>query len=342
MRRANRIAAALALALLALPGAALALCDVTYRVQPGDTLRSVAAVHYENEDLWTLIYYANQRALVGQLETLAPGTEIEIPCPAEETRPDPTPLVQTGAEMTLLTGGNFAPFTDRTWPGGGMVTELVNAALEMAPSPVPYEIVWEDDWSQHLRPILSEKRHDMGFPWLKPDCAATPDDDFCADFHFSEPLIDLPIMLFKRADSPRVYESDADVTGARLCRPAGEATHDLDRADRRWLAQGLVTLVQPEGAEACFAALMAGDVDAVAVNVFLGASKVVSMGLRGQVVPLERPLSREALHVVISKSHWRGTTHLYRINAGLARLRESGRHAEIVQRHLAIFWDVLN
>ena len=341
MRLTGIIAALAALVTLALPGAARALCDVTYRVQPGDTLRGVAAAHYGDEDQWTLIYYANQRKLVGQVQSLAPGTEIEIPCGAEDTRPDATPLVKKGAEMTLLTGSNYAPFTDRTWPGGGLVTELVNAALEMAPSPVPYEIVWEDDWSKHLTPTLSEKRADMGFPWLRPDCATTPDDARCANFHFSDPLLDLPIMLFKRADSDFTYQSDADVLGRRLCRPAGYFTHDLDRADRRWLAEDKVTLVQAESPEACFAALMAGEVDAVTVNVFLGASKVVSMGLRGRVVPLDRPLSREALHVVISKTHWRGTTHLYRVNAGLRRLRESGRYAEIVQRHLAIFWDQL-
>lgn len=87
---------------------------------------------------------------------------------------------------------------------------------------------------------------------------------------------------------------------------------------------------------------MSGEVDAATFNVFLGASKIVAMGLRGQVVPLEMPLSREALHVVISKRHWRGTTHLYRVNAGLEALRASGRYGEIVSRHLEVFWGQLN
>ena len=77
------IAAAL---MLALPGAARALCDVTYRVQPGDTLLSVAEQHYEASDQWTLIYYANQSAIAGQVQSLVAGTEIYIPCPAEGLR----------------------------------------------------------------------------------------------------------------------------------------------------------------------------------------------------------------------------------------------------------------
>lgn len=332
------IAAAL---MLALPGAARALCDVTYRVQPGDTLLSVAEQHYEASDQWTLIYYANQSALAGQVQSLVAGTEIYIPCPAENPVADATPLVQKGAEMTLLTGGGKLPFADPDWPGGGLATELVNAALELSPSPVPYEVVWEEDWSRHLFPLLEDKRYDMGFPWPRPDCAATPEDARCASFHFSDPLLDLPIMLFRRAEGDFFYESDADIIGKRLCRPKGRFTHDLDRSGRRWLAQGQIELMQPGTPEECFAALMAGQVDAVSLDVFEGAAKIVAMGLRGRVEPVDQPLSREAFHVVISKTHWRGTTHLYRLNAGLARLRESGRYNEIVQRHLALFWEEL-
>lgn len=328
--------------MLILPGMAHALCDVTYRAQPADTLFFIAAAHYEDQDQWTLIYYANQANLAGNQQEVAAGVELYIPCPATNTAPDATPLLQSGAEITLLTGGNYAPFTDQTWPGNGLVTELLNAALELNPAPVPHEVIWVDDWAQHLFPLLDEQRYDMGFPWIKPDCAAARGGKICQNFHFSDPVLDLPIMLFKRADSGLTYKSDADIVGRRLCRPASAITDDLDRADRRWLSEGKITLIQPASPEACFEALMAGEVDAVTVNAFQGASKIVAMGLRGRVVPLDQPLSREALHVVISKKHWRGTTHLYRVNAGLKALRDSGRYGEIVQRHLGMFWQQLH
>ncbi len=326
---------------LILPGGAQALCDVTYRVQPGDTLTSIATVHYEDADQWTLIYYANGAAVAGQAQILVAGSEVYIPCPAQSPDPGATPLLQRGAELTLLTAGGDAPFVDQDWPGGGMVTELVNAALELSPSPVSYEIVWEAERSQSLEPLLGQTRYDMGFPWIKPDCAMTPEVTLCTEFHFSDPVMDLPVMLFRRADREFAYSQDADILGKRLCRPAERFTHDLDRADRRWLAEGKISLTQPGSPEECFALLMAGAVDAVSLDVFEGAAKIVAMGLRGQVVPVDQPLSREALYAVISKTHWRGTTHLYRLNAGLAKLRESGHYGEIVQRHLALFWDAL-
>lgn len=326
-------------AVLLSPASAQAFCDVTYKVQPGDTLFSIAEFHYEDRQKWTLLYYANQDSL--RDDEVVAGSDVYIPCAPETTEPDPTPLRQNEAELTLLTGSNYAPFADRAWPGQGMVTELVNASLELAPSPVTYTVAWHDDWGQHLFPMLDEKQFDMGFPWIKPDCKFDPDNQRCERFHFSQPLMELPIMLFVRAGTGLSYDTDEDVLGRTLCRPAGYFTHDLDRADRRWLANGSVALWQPDTPEACFEALMAGDVDAVTLNVFQGANKVVNMGLRGQVVPLEKPLSRETLHVVISKTHARGTTHLYRVNAGLQALRESGRYNEIVERHLEIFWKSL-
>ena len=83
---------------------------------------------------------------------------------------------------------------------------------------------------------------------------------------------------------------------------------------------------------------MKGEIDAVAVNEFLGWTKVSSLGLKGVVEPLRRPLSIEGLHVVISKKHWWGTTHLYPFNSGLEELKKSKHYDDIVSRHLGLFW----
>ncbi|MEM6619415.1 MAG: hypothetical protein AAF631_08950 [Pseudomonadota bacterium] len=63
----------------------------------------------------------------------------------------------------------------------------------------------------------------------------------------------------------------------------------------------------------------------------------MALGLQNRVEPLTRPVSSQSLHVIISKRHWRGTTNLYRFNAGLAKLKRSARYDEIVTRHLEIF-----
>lgn len=337
-----RVFLAIALGGAVAPAAfAQAQCDTTYEVKAGDTVFSIAETQYGDYEKWTMIVYANLDVIQSGLLTVNAGDKLFLPCEAQDKAPDATPLKQSDAEMVLLTGSNYPPFTDKNWPGDGLITELVNAIMEETPDPLPYAIDWEDDWSVHLFPKLDSKAYDMGFPWLKPDCKADPANERCANFHFSDPLFEIQIMPFVQIGKEFAFDTDADMHGKTLCRPKGYFTHDLDANGRNWLKDGLITLVQPDTPDECFTMLAAGEVDVVAENVFLGADKIVALGLRDKVKSLERPISNEGLHVIISKKHWRGTTHLYRINAGLAALKATGRYDEIVGRHLAIFMENL-
>lgn len=321
--------------------AAQSQCDITYEVKAEDSVSSIAEAMYQNREHWALVYYANQSVIGSDPTALTAGMQLFIPCLEATAKPDATPLQDQSAELRFITGGAYPPFTDRDWPGEGMITELVNAIMEETPNPVTYAIDWEDDWSKHLFPVLDEAQADMGFPWLKPDCVADPTNERCVNFHFSDPLFVLPIQLFVRTDASFEFNEDADIEGKTLCRPKGYYTHDLDAGGRNWLKEGKIKLVQLDSPDACFAALAAGEVDAVPENLFLGADRIVALDLRGKIGPLERPLSTETLHVIVSKKHWRGTTFLYRVNAGLAAIKANGRYDEIVTRHLAVFMDGL-
>ncbi|MEM9436553.1 MAG: transporter substrate-binding domain-containing protein [Pseudomonadota bacterium] len=324
--------------------AAPAMADcvaASHVVQPGETVFTIAEGYYGQLEQWSLIFYSNPGQLSNPLEIPA-GTALTVPCPTDGSGfvADATPLQVEDAEMRLVTGSNYAPFTDRSWPGQGMITELVNAAMEETPNPVTYSIDWDDDWTVHL-PSLDAKAYDMGFPWFKPDCEQMPDHERCS-FHFSEPIVELLQLLFVVNGSGLTFEEDGDIHGKTLCRPAGYFTFDLDSADRLWLTNGLVELEQPATPADCFNLLVQGEVDAVALNEFTGWTTLSDMGLRNAIAPLPNPLGVQGLHVIISKQHWRGTTHLYRINAGLAKLKESDRYDEIVSRHLGVFWNRVN
>ena len=256
-------AGVLALGVLATPALAQS-CDETVKAAPGDTFFSLAETYYGDYEKWSLIYYANQSLGLSGPLTIPEGAELFIPClPGAEAKPDATPLQQTDAELRFLTGSNYAPFSDKDWPGQGLITELVNAIMEETPNPVPSSVVWEEVWSKHLFSLLDEAKYDMGFPWLKPDCAADPANERCANFHFSDPLFEMPIQLFVRADADFTFESDTDVEGKTLCRPKGYYTHDLDAKGRNWLKEGKITLVTPDTPDECFTMLVAGEVDAV-------------------------------------------------------------------------------
>jgi len=327
----------IAAAAMFVSAAANANCDITYTTKTGDTLSTIAEAEYGDATKWALIYYGNQSKLKDTNSQISAGTDLRIPCSFKGLAPTYTPSQVESAEMKLLTGGNFPPFADRNWPGQGIATELLNAIMEETPSPVTYSITWEDDWSKHMFPLLDSKEFDMGFPWARPNCEKNPADAICQNFHFSESLLALPLMLYVRNDSTFAFVSDADIHGKTLCRPKGYTTYDLDRDGRDWLKNGLITLTTPDSPADCFGLLMKDQVDAVTFNAFLGNLTLKELGLTGEIKSLEKPLSLQSLHVIISKKHWRGTAHLYRINAGIAAIKESGRYSEIVSRQLSIF-----
>ncbi len=318
-----------------------AACPAQYDVQPGDTLVSIAQTTLGDPAKWSRIFYNNPGLRAGGTYRLQAGISLSIPCDQNgQIGADPTPLRTNAADMVLVTGSNFAPFSDRDWPGQGMLTELVNAALAVSPDAVPYNIAWEDDWGRQAD-ALAGQDFDMGYPWFRPDCQTTPDAKHCQLFHFSEPVVDLAVLLFTRADATFDFVDEADLQGKTLCRPEGYYAHDLDRVTREQVSPDMAKLERAKDLQSCFAKLLDGSVDAVAVNEFLAMPEIARMGLKDKVVALPRPVAVEGLHVIVSKHHWRGTTLLYRFNAGLAELKKSDRYAEIINRHVAHFWETV-
>ena len=315
---------------------AAALCDVDYKAQPGDTLFSIAEFHYGDRSHWAALYEVNAAQLAGA--TVIPGRTLRVPCLAGAPAPEAVvdaPLERQNAEINLLGIGDLAPFVGHSLPQMGLIPDLVTTALDLSPSPVSHAVSIGTDRAEQIA-LLESVAFDMGFPHARPDCEAVPEDRLCRAFHFSDPLMDVPMMLFVRADRQFPFQADADLQGKSLCRPDGVFTHDLDAGDRRWIADGKITYVTAPTARGCFEQVLAGEVDAVSVDLFVGGSVLLENGWRDQIVPLERPVSLVGLHVIISKSHWRGTTHLYRLNAGIARLKQEGRYEQIVSRHLAL------
>ena len=219
-------------------------CGQSYVLKDGDTLLSVAQEYYGERSKWSVIYYANEEGLGGNLVDLPVGVKLNIPC-------------------------------------------------------------LED------KPVKRE-----------------PD-----------PIFDILVLLYVRTDGGFAFEKDEDLFGKTVCREKGYFTHDLDSSERRWLTKGLVKLVRGDTTDDCFQMVVDGKVDAVSVNEFLGAEKIKALKLEGKIQGLSRPVGSQGLHVVISKRHWRGTTNLYRFNAGLEKLKKTARYDEIVSRHLDLFWE---
>ena len=337
-----------------------ATCGGTYRVQAGDSLSLIADGLYKNAGFWTAIHQNNIDKIGPSPDNISVGMALALLCidglptglegGVEVTEAAavvaPTAPLQvapgtaaTARKINFLTADDYAPFTDRRALNGGLVTELVQKAMERAAPAEGFAIHWVNDWSAHLEPLLSNALLDMGFPWLKPDCAATPDNYRCANFLFSDSMFEMLVLVFTAKDRPIVFAKDDDMIGKTLCRPKGYYTHDLDKDGRNWLAEGKIKLEMPDKNADCFAMLLEGKVDAVVVDEFTGRATIKEMGIADRVdVVQSRPLSIEGLHVVVHKSHPRARELLDLVNKGLAEIKADGTYQQVIGPHMQLIW----
>lgn len=365
MRAAIAVAACLLLPVVISGGAHAQTCGTDYTVQQGDSLAKIASRAYGKSSQWTLIFYANQDRLGGNTSLLVPGLAIRIPCvgnaePAlpvaatqEAAEPTPAPIVTSGElkRIEFLTGDDYAPFTGRQLPGGGMSTDIVTRAMELfkqqTGNAVEYHVSWVNDWSAHFNPLLTKRAFDMGFPWYQPPCQnfADLDDDGkyrCKTFFFSRPLFEEQVLFFVKKDSPLQLTSDSEVVGKKVCRPAGYWTFDFDADGRRWTKDNKITLIRPSSSDECFRLLKDGEVDVVSENELTGRASIAKLDAADWVRIVDRPMSILTLHVIVPKTNPNARTMLYYVNTALDKLKESGEFDEIVERHLTAFWEQQN
>jgi polar amino acid transport system substrate-binding protein len=341
-------------------------CGTEYKIKEGDTLAQVAARVYGSPAKWTVIYYANQDRLGTNVSLLVPGLAIVLPCiggvPVQSASPTvaaPAPPPSNSADAPLmistmvrriefLTADGYSPFTGRSLEGGGMLTEVITAAMNIVKQEThgrfDFGISWVNDWSAHLNPLLLTRAFDVGYPWARPDCDSNVALDAtaqfrCRKFFFSEPLYEVITSLFVQDGSPITSLQSETITGTTMCLPAGQAEYELDQGGRNWVKDGKVTLMRPPTVDECFRLLENGTVGAVVTTEFAGRASIISLGMADKIRMLDQPIALTALHAVVSKSHPNARTMLYYINTALGKLRDSGDYDMIIARQLDRFWE---
>jgi len=343
--------------------AAAQSCGGVYTVQGGDTLSQIADTQYKDARKWSVVYGNNIGTIGDDPNALRIGQELTLSCigglpvglsaartsvtaAAQPAVVNASVPVNTTAQnigttaVRVLTGDDFAPFTDRSLENGGLANEIVEVAFRNSEIGDNFKTYWVNDWSSHLNSLLMDSVLDVGHPWSQPDCDATPDNFRCENYIFSENLFEFLILLFTDKSRPFEFNSDADIVGKTLCRPKGYFVHDLDKNGRNWVRDGKIKMKRPTTVKGCFDLLVAGEVDAVAINEFTGRASVKSLGLTDQVnVVSSRPVSIEGLYVVAHKTHPKGQAYIDTFNAGLAKIRASGDYQKVVDVHMSRIWE---
>ena len=239
---------------------------------------------------------------------------------------------------TIVLNQPFAPFMNMTLARGTGII-LCKAAMEAAAPEQGFAIHWVDDWASHHEPLLSNALLDIGFPWFKPDCASDPETYRCANLKFSDSMFEVLMLLFVDTTRPIAFNSDADLEGKTLCRPAGYSTYIFDQNGRNWLKSGHISLKIGDSPADCLELLAEGEVDAAVLNEFLGRKKIKELGLGDRVRVAEgQPISVDGNHMVVHKSHPQGDALLAVFETGLDRIKADGTYQRIVDEHMTRVW----
>lgn len=344
-------ACAIALGLSAFASTAQALeCGSPYSVRSGDSLSQIASDVYGSAREFQIIYSANSAVIGPNPAVIRVGVELQIPCLNEITASSadlsaitevatteslPTPKIEM---IRVVAGGNWAPFLTTDQEQGGMLTEIVNVALENAEGNPEYRIDFINDWSAHLTPLISDHRYDFSLAWFRPNCDIVDrlgdGSKFrCNNLMWSETLFEQIFGYYTRAGeaTPASY---ADLEGKTICRPAGYSTFMLEE---HGLVEPTVTMVRDDSPQDCFLGLAEGRYDVVALATDASDGVITSEGLGDKVVYNE-PLSQVlTLHAVISNTNPNAKAYLEVLDNSLLEMKSSGEWFNIVRRHLSEF-----
>lgn len=273
-------------------------------------------------------------------EAEAPDAEAQVVETAASS-PDAVaaaPQPATAQPVRILTGNGYAPFADKSLPGGGMFTQLVEMAVFRADPAITYNLTFISDWQAHIDALLPSQAYDLSFPWLKPDCdgdtlLSPGDQSRCENFVFSAPYYEIVDGFFAPVGSDLINATSyAAFEGMRICRPEGFTTGVLDAVG---LTVPVIQLARPIEATDCFEALETGKVDLVSIDAEVGDSTIARLGLAKKFAQNPHLFTLQSLHVIAHKSNPAAVAMIGVMDEGLVEMYESGEWYDIVSTALS-------
>lgn len=216
-------------------------------------------------------------------------------------------------ELKLATGTDYAPYTDPTLPGGGVITQLVEHVFAEA----GYDITQEYfPWKRSYQRTLN-LQNDATFPFAK-------DEKREAEFLFSRPINQINIRFYEyRATAVDIKTLD-DMKGMTYCQPLGYMTEPelIELIDL-----GKLSRFEATDMLSCFKVLGLGRVDFVVANDYVAwKSAQAAYGADGFdfIKPAKEPLRTAYEHLIISRNHPNGAALIKSFNEAYDRLLADG------------------
>lgn len=225
------------------------------------------------------------------------------------------------APLRLVTGDDYAPFTGKALPAGGMLTQVVRAALQR--SSIDSSLDWQPWKRGYMKTLRGD--YDATFPYVH-----TPQREEV--FLYSEPLFVAEQHIFSRAGQVIEINDVRSMQGLRLCYPLGWQPPPIIQ---QLLDDGQLRRHSPTGLNEC-ARLLLMDRD----DFFISDRRLGETALQLTGVPLEQfrrsdsAINSSTLHLIVPRSHPQAAVIIAQFNQGLAQLRASGDYQRLLERNL--------
>lgn len=327
-------------------------CGQDYIVQPGDYLSTIAQRAYGNTGSFNLIYSANADAIGPNPGLINVGDALFIPClngdlgqsaanasiirDVQTTEQLPAPAAD--APIRVLTATGWAPFMDEDQAQGGLLTEIINLALENADGNPAYQIDFINDDGAHLQPLITDHAYDISIGWSRPNCdlmdKLEDESQFrCNNLDFSAPLYEEVLGYFSVSSDP-VFTDHAELIGKSICRAEAYTLAPLEEVD---LVAPAVTIVRAPTAADCIDVVLDGKADIALVAVDVADGRINALDATSRIQMHEALTFVDVLHAVIAKSHPQNEEILAVVNNGLTNIKDSGVWFATVRRHMTAF-----
>lgn len=226
------------------------------------------------------------------------------------------------ADIHIVTGSDYLPYSDQSAPSGGLATEVVTAAAALLNDPITIE------WMRWKEGYLAAEagQFDGTVPYYH-----TEERD--AVFHYTDTIYDVVQSLFLKSDV-RLPTSVRDVQGMRICNPEGYAAPAVLQAV---FDQGRATELKPAGMTRCFELLALGQADAVLAPTQQGYRQIAESDVLDEFSVSRAPWDIHVATQSVILPHVKGAEScrlVARLNGAMAILRRDGSYDDIVRRHM--------
>ncbi|GGX43456.1 substrate-binding periplasmic protein [Saccharospirillum salsuginis] len=234
---------------------------------------------------------------------------------------------EDSAPLPLVTGYDYAPFSDDDLPHGGLATLVVTAVFDLLEEPIEVDFL---HWTRGYE-AAREGQYAGTFPYIH-------SLERAEHFLYSEPLFEVGSYLYVHRNTQITAREPKDLTGLTLCLPVGYAPGPLIG---QMVEEGRIDRVSPINMGNCFKRLLEGEVSFVKINRYVARDILRNAGVSlSEVRALPFKVENLTMHFIVPKSRPDAEALVERFDRALGQLRDSGRFEEIVDAYFDELYSV--